>query len=147
MYGIGDFQRDKMHAYKFLWLFERRVELVIGMMSDIDDDDPISKIKMFPSIARSANDRLLIETGMAEHELLDALTIGTYIAEFREMQKMTQEELDEYIALMESDAIFDGSFPGFGEAFQHIKKDYEESKNREKDFLNIIKKNFGEDSL
>lgn len=143
MYGKGDFDRDKMHALKFLWLFERRVSLVMEMMNEIDDN-PFEKMKMFPVIARAANERILIETGMTENQLLEALMIGTYIAEYREMQKMSNEEKDEYIALMESDMDFDEAFPGFGEAFDEVKKDFEEKKLREKDFMDIIKNNFGD---
>ena len=145
MYGIGDFNRDKMHALKFLWLFERRVSLVIEMMENLDDD-PLEKMRMFMSVARTANERLLIETGMTENELLEAIMIGTYIAEYREMQKMSEEEREEYVALMESDVDFDDAFPGFGEVFEQVKQDFEQKKIREKNFMDIIKSNFGDDN-
>lgn len=145
MYGIGDFEREKMHALKFLWVFERRVSLVIEMMEDLDDD-PLEKMRMFMSVARTANERLLIETGMTENELLEALMIGTYIAEYREMQKMSEEEREEYLALMENDVDFDDVFPGFGNVFEQLKQDHEQKKIREKDFMDIIKSNFGDDN-
>lgn len=145
MYGIGDFERDKMHALKFLWIFERRVSLVIEMMEDLGDD-PFEKMKKFPSVASAANDRLLIETGMTENQLLEAIMVGTYIAEYRELEKMSDYEREEYLALMENEATFDEVFPGFGEAFDQVKKDFEQKQLRQKDFDDIIKSNFGDDN-
>lgn len=144
MYSIGDFEREKMHALKFLWIFERRVSLVIEMMDQLGDD-PFEKMKKFPTVASAANDRLLIETGMTENQLLEALMIGTYIAEYRELQKMSDDEKQEYLALMESDFDFDEAFPGFGEAFEEVKQSFEQKKLREKNFKDIIKNNFGDD--
>jgi hypothetical protein len=56
-----------------------------------------------PAAIRSATERVQIETGLSPDDLSKSFTIGTFIAEYREMLRMSQDELDDYIAVMDED--------------------------------------------
>jgi len=98
LYGPKDFNIDTMHALKYLWIFDRRAELVHQQIDGLSFEE---KLAAMPAAIRSATERVQIETGLSPDDLSKSFTIGTFIAEYREMLRMSQDELDDYIAVME----------------------------------------------
>jgi len=141
MYTTDDFKPGTMHAFKFLWLFERRTELIKQHIMESNSDN---LFEVLPSAFISANERVQIETGLSTDDLATAMLIGTYIAEYREMTKMTEEELKEYMEFMEDPRSVD---PEIMEQFETAFTTYRSmslDSNSRKAFEEIIKLNFKE---
>jgi hypothetical protein len=98
LYKPGDFKIETMHALKYLWVFDRRAELVHEKLDGLSFEE---KLAAMPAAIRSATERVQIETGLSPDDLRQSFTIGTFIAEYREMLRMSEDELEDYLAVMD----------------------------------------------
>lgn len=101
MYKPTTFSHETMHAMKYLYLFDRRGEIVRELMQNHSEDS-----SNFPEVVGKAFDEsmrvLQLETKMLDDELRDAVAVGTMIAEYRFMMNMDEDERQEYMNFVEN---------------------------------------------
>jgi hypothetical protein len=134
MYKPTSFNNETMHAMKYLYLFDRRGEIVREIMKNCDED-----VSNFPEIVGKAfieSMRVLqLETGMLDENLDDAVAIGTMIAEYRFMMNMSEEERNEYIDFVENSTEDD-----IPEDFKEVLNTLKETREDTKQINNLFKK-------
>lgn len=141
-YKPNNFDPEKMHSLKYLWIFERRSEIIREALDDLDFDE---RLKALPKAMYDATERIQMETGMSNDELRKAIFIGTYIAEFQELQKMSDDEAESYLNFIEeSEGVPDDVVERFGEVLEELHNVMNPEGVRES-FYDIIGMNFGDD--
>lgn len=141
MYTPKDFDPDKMHCLKYLWIFERRAELIAAQLEDCSFEE---RVNMLPKAFMNATERVQMETGLSTDDLRKALFVGTYIAEFREIEKMDDEERESYISFVEgSRGVPEEVLEMFGVALEELEEALDPERLYD-DFNQIIKENFND---
>ena len=139
MYTPKDFNPEKMHSLKYLWIFERRAELIAQQLDGMSMEERVEKL---PVAFLNANELVQMETGLTSDELTKALFVGTYIAEYRLMETMDLEEKNAYIEFIEEDSTEIMS-DLLKESLEKLSEALDPSELRS-DFNEIIKENFNE---
>lgn len=96
-----DFESDKLHSLKYLYIFRRKQEITLELLSQCDLTDP-EDFKAKKPFAR-ASQQIQQETGMNDADLSEAIRIGMWIDEYDRMIHMTPIELQDYIAEIEDE--------------------------------------------
>jgi hypothetical protein len=103
-YSPQDFERKKLHAFKYLYIFRRKHEITGDLLSQCNLTDPEDFKNKKPFIR--AYEKLQQETGMTDEDLSEAIMIGMWIDEYDRMINMDEDELKEFIKECESDSDF-----------------------------------------
>ena len=140
-YTPENFSPDKMHALKFLWLFNQKQKYFIERLSRTSPGDVDSWKSNDP--VKGSFEQLQQETGMMTEDLWNAINIGSFIQEYIEFSQMTSDELDEKISVIESDhEINEEDREIFEELWDNINNKIEQSIRRDNTFKEIIDGNF-----
>jgi hypothetical protein len=110
MYTPKDFDPQKMHCMKYLWVFHRRVELMKDLLQ-ADGDFTIGEIlndvgsnyvqKILDAMSYSKQ-ILQFETGLSDVDLQNTLKIGAVIAEFMMTTSLPEEDRDNYFGMIDN---------------------------------------------
>lgn len=111
MYTPKDFDPEKMHCMKYLWVFQRRVDIIRDLLDDseITVGDLINGIndnyleKIFNAMSYSKQ-ILQFETGLSDIDLQESLKIGSIIAEFIMTTALPDEDRDRYFYMIDNPA-------------------------------------------
>lgn len=156
MYEPKDFEKHKMHCLKYLWIFQRKTEIIREMISDSDDvilnevmygNNPDIFIEKIIEGLSYSKQVLQFNTGLNDKDLEEALKIGSVLAELIITSQLSEEERASYF-----DMIDDPTLLGDMESFRlkTIREKIESIYNGENidtfGFDDIIARNFGEES-
>jgi hypothetical protein len=142
-YSPQDFERKKLHAFKYLYIFRRKVEITGDLLSQCNLTDPEDFKNKKPFIR--AYEKLQQETGMTDEDLSEAVMIGMWIDEYDRMINMDEDELKEFIEECESDSdlqIPDDLQIDLQELWSDISNMLDDKKEQRNKFKEIINDNF-----
>jgi hypothetical protein len=125
-YSPQDFERKKLHAFKYLYIFRRKHQITGDLLSQCDLTNPQ-------------------ETGMTDEDLSEAIMIGMWIDEYDRMINMDEDELKEFIKECESDSdlqIPDDLQIDLQELWSDISNMLDDKKEQRNKFKEIINDNF-----
>ena len=139
-----NFDPDKFHALKCLWLYNRKAELLIHYLRQVPPGDVETFRKISPVI--SSTEQLQRETGLSIEDIYEYTNIGGYIHEYIEMLSMTPEELQEHIDNYEADPIplDPEDQASIDEMWQDIAHQINEKNQMRQQFGEIINDNFND---
>jgi hypothetical protein len=111
MYTPKDFEPQKMHCMKYLWVFQRRVDII----RDLLDDDEITINELINDTAHNYLEKVLnamsyskqilqFETGLNDVDLQESLKIGSVIAEFIMTTALPEHDRDRYFYIIDHPA-------------------------------------------
>lgn len=143
-YVPTNFDPDKFHALKCLWLYNRKYELFIEYFEQVPPGDVEAFKRINPVI--SSVEQLQRETGMTREDIHYFTLIGGYIQEYIEMLDMTPEELQEHIDNYEADPIplDPEDQASIDEMWQDIAHQINQKNQIDQQFGNIIHVNFND---
>jgi len=141
-YTPANFDPEKFHALKCLWLFNRKSELLVEYLQQIPLGDVEAYKKINPVI--SSTEHLQRETGLTIDDIYEFSNIGGYIHEFLEMLNMTPEELQNHIDTYESDPpqLDPEDEASIDEMWRDIAYQIDQKNQMRQQFGNIINDNF-----
>jgi len=142
-YRPQDFERKKLHAFKYLYIFRRKHEITADLLSQCDLTNPEDFKNKKPFIR--AYEKLQQETGMTDEDLSEAIIIGMWIDEYHRMINMDKDELKEFIEECESDSdlqIPDDLREDLQELWSDISNILDDKKEQRNKFKEIINDNF-----
>lgn len=142
-YSPQDFERKKLHAFKYLYIFRRKHEITADLLSQCNLTD-IEDFKNKKPFIR-AYEKLQQETGMTDEDLSEAVMIGMWIDEYDRMINMDKDELKEFIEECESDSDFqiaDDLREDLEELWSGISNMLDDKKEQRNKFKEIINDNF-----
>jgi GTPase involved in cell partitioning and DNA repair len=142
-YSPQDFERKKLHAFKYLYIFRRKHEITADLLSQCNLTD-IEDFKNKKPFIR-AYEKLQQETGMTDEDLSEAVMIGMWIDEYDRMINMNKDELKEFIEECESDSdlqIADDLREDLEELWSGISDMLDDKKEQRNKFKEIINDNF-----
>ena len=114
MYEPKDFEKHKMHCLKYLWIFQRRTQIIREMITDSDDfilnevmygDNPDVFIEKVVEALSYSKQLLQFNTGMNDQDLEESLKIGSILAEFVVTAQLSQEDRDAYFEMIDDPAL------------------------------------------
>ncbi len=114
MYEPKDFEKHKMHCLKYLWIFQRRTQIIREMITDSDDfilnevmygDNPDVFIEKVVEALSYSKQLLQFNTGMNDQDLEESLKIGSILAEFIVTAQLSQEDRDAYFEMIDDPAL------------------------------------------
>lgn len=106
----------KITSLQVLNLFDRRAEIMRSILEEdmilftdayLDTESQKKKASKLAKAFSDSADMVRIEFNLSEAESWEYLRIGSFLAEFRELMNMDEEDKEEYIALVESGSLFD----------------------------------------
>jgi hypothetical protein len=142
-YSPQDFERKKLHAFKYLYIFRRKHQITGDLLSQCDLTNPEDFKNKKPFIR--AYEKLQQETGMTDEDLSEAIMIGMWIDEYDRMINMDEDELKEFIKECESDSdlkIPDDLQIDLQELWSDISNMLDDKKEQRNKFKEIINDNF-----
>lgn len=139
-----NFDPDKFHALKCLWLYNRKAELLIHYLRQVPPGDVEAFRKISPVI--SSTEQLQRETGLTIEDIYEYTNIGGYIHEYIEMLNMTPEELQEHIDNYEADPapLDPEDQASIDEMWQDIAHQINQKNQMRQQFGEIINDNFND---
>lgn len=114
MYQPKDFEKRKMHCLKYLWIFQRRTEIIREMIIESDDtiinevmygDNPEHFIEKIIEALSYSKQVLQFNTGMNDKDLEEALKIGSVLAEFIVTAQLSEEDRSSYFDMIDDPAL------------------------------------------
>ena len=142
-YSPQDFERKKLHAFKYLYIFRRKHQITGDLLSQCDLTNPEDFKNKKPFIR--AYEKLQQETGMTDEDLSEAIMIGMWIDEYDRMINMDEDELKGFIKECESDSdlqIPDDLQIDLQELWSDISNMLDDKKEQRNKFKEIINDNF-----
>jgi len=144
-YVPANFDPDKFHALKCLWLYNRKSELFVDYLRQV----PIGDFKAFKKLnpMTSSIEQLQRETGLSIEDIYQFSIIGGYVSEILDIINMTPEEFKEYIDTFEADVQIelDPEHKASIEALQdHIIQQIQDKNQMRQQFRLIINENFND---
>jgi hypothetical protein len=142
-YSPQDFERKKLHAFKYLHIFRRKHQITGDLLSQCDLTNPEDFKNKKPFIR--AYEKLQQETGMTDEDLSEAIMIGMWIDEYDRMINMDEDELKGFIKECESDSdlqIPDDLQIDLQELWSDISNMLDDKKEQRNKFKEIINDNF-----
>jgi len=142
-YSPQDFEQKKLHAFKYLYIFRRKHEIIGDLLSQCDLTNPEDFKNKKPFIR--ALEKLQQETGMTDEDLSEAIMIGMWIDEYDRMINMDKDGLKQFIEEYEFD--FDLQIPDdlqidLQELWTDISNMLDDKKEQRNKFKEIINDNF-----
>lgn len=110
MYTPKDFEKHKMHCMKYLWIFQRRSEIIREMIVAEEDqilneimygDNPEIFIEKVIGALSYSKQVLQFNTGMNDADLDEALKIGSVLAELIITTQLPEEERKSYFEMID----------------------------------------------
>lgn len=143
-YFPSNFDPEKFHALKCLWLFDRKYEIFTHLLNQVEPGDTESFLKVSPVI--NTNEQLQRETGMSLEDILHFSTIGGYIREYINLTQMTPDEVQEHIDSYEQDLpeLTEEDHQTIDELWKFIGQRLEHKRQETEQFDQIINDNFNE---
>lgn len=114
MYTPKDFEKHKMHCMKYLWIFQRRSEIIREMiLSDEDEilneimygNDPEIFIEKVIGALSYSKQVLQFNTGMSDSDLDEALKIGSVLAELIITTQLPEEDRKSYFDMIDDPTL------------------------------------------
>lgn len=141
-YVPENFDPEKFHALKCLWLHNRKATLFMDMVRNIQIGDVEAFKKANPYI--SASEQLQRETGMSLEDISYFSNIGSYVYEYSQMLQMNEYQLSEHINQYESDPpdLDDEDKLDLEELWDDISNKIREKNEMREQFGQIINVNF-----
>lgn len=114
MYEPKDFEKHKMHCLKYLWIFQRRTQIIREMITDSDDvllnevmygDNPDRFLEKIIEALSYSKQVLQFNTGMNDRDLEEALKIGSVLAEFIVTAQLSEEDRGSYFDMIDDPTL------------------------------------------
>lgn len=110
MYTPKDFEPQKMHCMKYLWVFQRRVDIIRDLL---DSDSDFTIRELLDGINENYMEKILnamsyskqilqFETGLSDIDLQNTLKIGSILAEFIMTTSLPEEDRDRYFGMIDN---------------------------------------------
>jgi len=142
-YVPANFDPEKFHALKCLWLFRRKQDLFMFYMNQIADNTTEAFLKVRP--VHATHEHLQRETGLSDEDIHHYTIIGNYIDEYTKILEMTPEQLQEHIDIYEEDVeVPEDLQDDLEELAKEIVDIIQQNRERDKTFKNIINDNFND---
>jgi len=138
-----NFDHDKMNAFKFLYLYRRKQDILVDLLKacDLTNLEDLQNKKPF---IRSYQ-YIQQQTGMSDEDLSEAISIGLWIDEYITLSEMSEEEFLQATSELEADYdIPEDLTQDLDELHQEISTMLHNKKDQLNKFEEIINENYND---